>query len=903
MDKEVTSLPKWAERFLRAICPEDLYEEIEGDLIQQFNKNLIAEGKRSAKRKLFFNTICYIRPGILFRKKYSADFHEINLLTTYFTLAGRNFSKHKVFSFINVLGLAVALTAFFYIIQYVAFETSFDRYQANHDRIYRVALEQYENNVLKNASGKSYPGIYRFLNESIPEVETATRFIKTPANTGFLFGRNNKIFNESGGFINADTNFFRVFPTLLVRGNAHTALKNPNSIVISESVAKKIFGEEDPVGQRLDPIEERSGTALIVTGILRDIAPNTHFHANFVARLEDVWPEVIENDWAPTLIFNYALLREKTDPAVVALKLNKILGQASTNAHAVKGAKAVLQPLTDIHLQSNFSDEYEGNGSQTLVYLLLAIGIIILVMSWINYINIETARFLKRAKEVGVRRIVGSKKSDLAFQFLVEYFCITALAIAVAGGIVASTSYLFSSYVGIRIDFAAFYSTYIGKVALLILFSGTVLTGIYPGLYLIKLKPSQALRGSFSANLGKGFVRKPLLIIQFSASIILIAFLLVINAQLDYMEVTNKKIEVEKVIAIRNPVAYANKEVVEKYNHFKLLNDKLVTHATVGMVATSSAIPGTEIGFTYVDLIKRNLNDPYDPTGYKTMFVGENFLPLYGIKLLAGRNFSIDNEGGYIDPWERKDWLKIIINEKAAKTLGFNSPQDALNQVVKFKAFDDFEDHEIIGVIEDYHHEAVRKAICPMIFKGNFNSYQQVYYSIRLNADVDPREAIDDINKSWKEIFPGYPFEYFFLDDYYDQQFKSERQFGSVFSFFAGVAILIACLGVLGMALFESNARIKEISIRKVLGASIVNLLALLSRDQTRCILFSCIISFPIVWYGARVWLSSYPLKIGFSPLVLLVPAVAIACTVIVLSCVQALKAVTSNPVDHLKNE
>ncbi|HEX6225082.1 MAG TPA: ABC transporter permease [Chryseolinea sp.] len=901
--KEIDSLPKWAERFLRAVCPESLYEEIEGDLIQQFNRNLVAGGKHKAKRTLFVSTIRYMRCGILFRNRLSTDSHGINLLSTYFTLAGRNFSKHKVFSFINVLGLAVAITAFFYIIQYIAFETSFDRYHANHDRIYRIALEQYENNSLKNAYAKSYPGIYRFLNESIPEVETATRFIKTPANTGFLFGRNNRIFNESGGFINADANFFKVFPTLLVRGNAHTALKNPNSIVISESIAKKVFGNEDPLGQRLDPIGERSGTTLIVTGILSDISPNTHFHANFVAKVEDVWPEVIENDWAPTLIFNYALLKEKTDPAVVASKVNKILDQASMNAHAVKGAKAVLQPLTDIHLQSHFSDEYEGNGNQTLVYLLLAIGIIILLMSWINYINIETARFLKRAKEVGVRRIVGSQKSDLIMQFLVEYFFITAIAIAVAGGVIASTTFLFSNLTGIAIDFSAFYSSDIGKVALLIVLSGTVVTGIYPGLYLIKLKPSQALRGSFNVQLGRGFVRRPLLIIQFSASITLIAFLLVVNSQLDYMQVTNKKIEVEKVIAIRNPVAYANIDIVEKYNHFRLFNDKLVTLAPVGMVATSSAIPGTEIGFTYVDLIKRNLNDPYDPTGYKTIFVGENFLPLYGINLLAGRNFSIDNGSGYVDPWERKDWLKIIINEKAAKTLGFKSPQDAVNQVVKFKAFDDFEEHEIIGIIEDYHHEAVRKEISPVILKGNFNSFQQVYYSIRLNTGVDPRQAIDDIHRSWKDIFPEYPFEYFFLDDYYDQQFKSERQFSAVFSFFAGVAILIACLGVLGMALFESNARIREISIRKVLGASAVSLLALLSRDQARCILLSWIISFPTVWYGARVWLSSYPLQVSFSPLVLLLPAAVIACTVTVLSGVQALKVVSSNPVDHLKDE
>ena len=395
--KELTSLPKWAERFLHAICPEDLYEEIEGDLIQQFNRNVVAGGKSYAERRLLITTIRFMRPGILFRNKFSTDFHRINLLATCFTIATRNFSKHKIFSFINVLGLAVALTAFFYIVQYVAFETSFDRYHENQEQIYRIALEQYENSSLKNASAKNYPGVYRFLNESIPEVEFATRFIKTPANTGFLFGRNNKIFNESGGFINADTNFFKVFSTLLIRGNIHTALKNPNSIVISESIAKKVFGDEDPLGQRLDPIEERSGTALVVTGIFRDIPLNTHFHANFVAKLEDAWPEVIENDWAPSLIFNYALLKKKAEPSIIAAKLNTMLAQASRNAPSIKGSKVRLQLLTDIHLQSHLSDEYEANGNETLVYLLLAIGLVILAMSWINYMNIETARFLKRA--------------------------------------------------------------------------------------------------------------------------------------------------------------------------------------------------------------------------------------------------------------------------------------------------------------------------------------------------------------------------------------------------------------------------------------------------------------------------------------------------------------------------
>jgi len=394
-----------------------------------------------------------------------------------------------------------------------------------------------------------------------------------------------------------------------------------------------------------------------------------------------------------------------------------------------------------------------------------------------------------------------------------------------------------------------------------------------------------------------------LLVVQFSVSIILIAFLLVINGQLEYMQRTNKGVEVGSVVAVRNPVAYANQEVIEKYNNYKLLRDKLLQRASVEMVSTSSAIPGTEIGFTYVDLIKRSLNDPHDPTRYKTMFVGENFIPLYKIKLLVGRNFEAEDVNVWKRPWERKDWLKIILNESAIKALGFKSPEDAVNKTVKFQAFDDFEDHEIIGVIEDYHHEAVKNEIYPMILKLNYNSYQQVYYSIRLDSGSKPQQVLGEIEQAWKEVFPAQPFEYFFMDEYYDQQFKSERQFSQVFSAFSGIAVFIACLGILGMALFETNARLKEISIRKVLGASIAHLLALLLSDQARCIALSCLVSIPLVWYGADQWLSSYPSHTQVSPWIFVIPLLAIVFAVAILSGLQIVRVAIQKPVDHLKGE
>lgn len=902
MSKELFSLPRWSRYFLQAICPEELWEEIEGDLIQRHHQHLARHGRRLAAWKLFKNTLHYARPGIVLRNKFSFDLRAAGLLKNHFRIAGRRLATSKGFSLVNVLGLAIAITSFFFIMVYASFEMSYEDFHTYKHRIYRIALSDQKAKSENNVSAKSYPGIYNFLH-TLPAVETATRFIKIPANTGFLFGHNNKMFNESGGYINADPNFFKVFPDLLVKGDAATALKNPNSIVIAESIALKVFGHADVLGQRLDRVEENGDAPLVVTGIMRDIPKNTHFHARFVSRLEDVWPEVLEDDWLPALIFNYALLKEHTDPNTVKSTLDQMLAQVAKETPKIREKAVLLQPLPDIHLQSNVKDEYEANGSATLVYLLLAIGVVILVMGWINYINIETARFLRRAKEVGVRRIIGSSKADLGLQFLVEFVCLNLLAMAIAAMLVFTFTPSFENISGVDVNPMHLSTPNLWLAAFIFFGMGSVITGIYPGLYLMGLNATHAVKGTFSPQRSRGFIRKPLLVVQFSVSIILMAFLLIINGQLDYMQRTNKKVEVSSVVAIRNPMAYAEQEVIEKYNNYTLFRDKLSQRASVETVSTSSAIPGAEIGFTYVDLLKRSLDAPHDPTRYKTMFVGENFIPLYKISLLAGRNFEAEDVSVWKEPWDRKDWLKIILNESAIKALGFKSPEEAVNKIVKFQAFDDFEDHEIIGVMEDYHHEAIKKEIFPTILKLNYNSYQQVYYSIRLTAGSNPQQALREIEQAWKEIFPAQPFEYFFMDEYYDQQFKSEKQFSHVFSAFSGIAVFIACLGIVGMALFETNARMKEVSIRKVLGASVSHLLGLLLHDQVRCVIVSCIVAVPAVWYGADRWLSFYPVHMHVSPAIFAIPVAAVVSAIVVLAGLQIGRAIMGNPVEHLKSE
>ena len=898
------SLPAWAERLLRAICPDELYEQIEGDLIEIYNYEAKTVGKRKAKLRFILACFRFFRPGIFLRNKISLDIISLDMVSSYFKIAYRHLMNSKAFSLINVTGLAVGITAFFLIIQYVSFEMSYDRFYTNSENIYRIGLERYKKSELQTSSSENFGGLKELIRENFPEVDAVTGFYKTPANTGVFFRYNGKIFNELGGELRTDSAFFKVFSGILVKGDASTALSERHYMVVSESMAKKIFGDEEPMGQHIQtPNSGGDESERVITGIFKDFPSNSHMHANFVIQLEPFMKE--GDEWSQAFLHTYISLKEGTSPEAVSNRLNQFYRKMAVKYPEMNETKSFLQPLTSIHLSSQMQDELEVNGSKNLVYIALAIALMILIIAWINYINLETARFASRAREVSVRRVIGSGKSDLALQFLIEYFCVLVLAIALATLLMAFIIPRFSYLTGIPIDSIEWSQPSIWLIAFAVLVVGSILVGIYPAIFLLRLNPVTALKGKFGSTSGGRTIRKSLIIVQFSASLILTACVLVMHSQLDFMQAVDKKFDIDNVVTLRNPTAYSSEEVIEKHTAYRTLENKLMESASVQMVSSSSAIPGTEIGFTYVNLLKRNINDPYDPTRFKTLFVDYNYIPFYGLKLLAGRNFDAPRPiQNWIDPWEDENWLTLILNETAIHALGFNSPEEAVDKIVEFENFEDhFQKHRIIGVVEDYHHEAVKKEIYPMILSPNYGSFQQVYYSIRLNPTSSPEQAVDDIRKSWTAAFPDKPFEYSFLDDYYDQQFKSERYTKRIFYVFSGIAGFIGCLGILGITLFEVSARQREISIRKVLGASVASLIGLLSRDNARLIVLSAIIATPLIYFVAKKWLSSYPMRIDVSPMFFVTPLTILLLLVAFVSSFQTIKAASTNPIDHLKNE
>jgi putative ABC transport system permease protein len=825
------------------------------------------------------------------------------MVRSYITIAIRHILKSKALSFIHVLGLSIGISAFFFIAQYVNFELSFDQFHTDKDQIFRIALERTLPGNERISSAKNFAGLRKVATENFPEIRAATGFYKTPANTGVLFRYQDRIFNETGGELNADSSFFRVFPDLLLAGDPSTALNDPYSVVLSASMARKIFGNVDPIGQHLQRPDDNMGESdCVVTGVLIDIPANAHFHANFVVPLQYHWPN--QEAWKNGFLMTYLRFSQGADPQSVEKRLNDLYRSIEGIYADVKGTRPFLQSMTSIHLSSQLENELEVNGSKNLVYIAAFIGIMVMVIAWINYINLETARFMARAREVGVRRIIGSAKRHLAVQFLIEYSIVFLGSLAISALMIWLMLPDFFFLTGIPLSGITWPGGDVSVLSLTILVIGSLFVGIYPAIFLIRLHPVLALKGKFRRLRGN-ILRRSLIIIQFCVSMIVVGFLLIINNQLEFMRRANKKFDVEHVVVIRNPTAYSNEEVLEKHIIYSRFGDKLAELGFVQMLTSSSAIPGTEIGFTYVNLLKRNVADPYDPTPYKTLFIDDRYIPFFGLKLLAGRNFDPPSAvNNWQDPWEDDHWLTLILTESAIRSLGFNSPEEAVDQMVEFENFEDhFQKHKIIGVIADYHHEAVKKEIFPMILSPNYGSFQQVYYSIRLVAGISPVEALNDIHATWKAVFPEKPFDYFFLDEYYDRQFKSELQFQKIFTLIAAIAMLIAGLGILAMTVFESTMRVREISIRKVLGASIANLIALLSADYFKAIILSVSISLPFIWLVAIEWLGNYPSRINITFKFFLLPVLVLLAIVAVTSVFHTWKAFTANPVDHLKNE
>ena len=812
------------------------------------------------------------------------------MLKNYFKIAWRNIIRQKAYSAINIVGLAIGIAACLLILQYVSFELSYENFHANKDRIYRVRQDRYDNGRLSTQWAAGAYAVGNSFKEAIPEIEDYVKLVQQSEAVAHINNQPikfDKVFFASGSF-------FSIFTYPLVSGDAKKALVEPFTAALSESTARTLFGHTNVVGKTLE-LNRRSNYK--ITAVYKDPPVNTQLrpkillsYPTFVKRQgPDNNPETA---WLWDGCLTYVLLREGAVPATVEAKFRPIVEKqvaAELKKHGMELQKDkvavtyLLQPLRDIHLYSHYMMEPEPNGDGKTTYLLLGIAFFIAVIAWINYINLATARAVSRAREVGIRKAIGSRRLQLIGQFLSESALLNVLAFVLALIIVLLAIPGFNQLSGQQLSFSLFQksSFWLGLGALFI--TGIFFSGLYPAFVLSGFKPIEVLKGKMTATGQGAILRKGLVVFQFAASLFLLIGTLAVYKQIKYMREQSLGINIDQTLVVRPPIVGIDSTYLDKMTAFK---EELKENRSIHAVTISSSIPGEAVGWN-AGGIKLVGTDGSTQNQYRIIGVDYDFLQTYGIKLAAGRLFSKDFG---------TDDHAVIFNKRGLQQLGFNKPQEALGKKIDFWG----DQYTIVGVTENFHQQSLREAYEPLIFR--LIPDIRGYLSVKTSA-LDARQTIQNVKAHWNIFFPGNTFEYFFLDDHFNDQYKADKRFGQVFGLFTTLAILVACLGLFGLASFTTIQRTKEIGIRKVLGASVSGILKLLFREFTLLLFIAFFIAVPVAWLTIKNWLQGYAFRIDLHWSYFLLPFMAIIAIAVLTVSFQSIKAALANPVKSLRTE
>ena len=795
-------------------------------------------------------------------------------------VAFRSLLKNRVFSLINITGLALGISASLLILQYVNYELSYEDFNQNADQVYRLKTNRYNQGELSTEWASGVVSIGHILNEAFPEVE---HYVRLTGTSGVLSKGDIEFKEDRMYFANQDV--FKVFGRDILYGNPETALTELNSIAISESTAKRYFGKSDAVGETLMYNRAQS---VNIAAVFADAPDNTHFKFDVLVSWENRAQSDTEGNlntvWYWDGYFNYIQLAEGTDPVEFSAKIDKFIderwGEEMRNNDTWMDFE--LQSMSDIHLYSNFIGEAEVNGDGDSVYALLGISFFIILIAWVNYINLATAKSMERAREVGLRKVLGSQKGQLIRQFLTESFLINLLAVALAFGIVALVLPGFSRLADQPISFELFAQQgfWVGLVVLF--FIGTFLSGMYPAFVLSSYKPIDTLKGGSMSNSGGAWLRKGLVVFQFMASVGLIIGTYTVYEQISYMRNQELGVNIDRTMVINGP-SVRDSTYSEKYTAF---NDVMKANASVENVVVSTVVPGREVGWNAGGIRKEGAPDS-EGKQYRVLGFGYEYVETFDLKIIAGRTYS--REFG-------DEESKILFSRSAVRDFGFASPEEALNERIFFWG----NVYTIIGVLEDYHHNSLKENYDKLLFR--LIPEASDYYSIKYSA-ANTQQVVQLAEEKWAQFFPGNPFEYFFLEDSFEEQYAADRQFGSVFTIFSGLAILVACLGLFGLAAFMTSKRIKEIGVRKVLGASVPSILKLLSTDFLKLIMVAVVLAIPLSYFGMNQWLSGFAFRIDLYWYLFALPAVLVLLVALATVSFQTARAARANPIESLRYE
>jgi putative ABC transport system permease protein len=808
------------------------------------------------------------------------------MIRNYLKIAYRNLLKYKFISFINLFGLTVGLSCCLLILTYILNEISFDRFNDKPGEVYRVTRSFHNDQGVVNLHlGTIAPPFGPMLKNEFPQIKKITVLL---ANGVTAFRYEDKMFNEDKVFF-ADENLFDVFKIKVTKGNQSKALIEPYNVMLTEEIAKKYFGNDEPLNKmiRLD-----NNLNCKVTGVFKPLPSNSHIHPTILISFNTLrdtavyGEENLRTNWGNNSFFTYVRLPEnynaKNLEALFPAFLDKYFhfpGEPP-NFKASRTTHLYLQKLTDIHLRSHLDYEAEENGDINRVYIFSAIALFILLIACINYMNLSTARSALRAREIGVRKAVGAERKEIILQFLGESVLVAWCAFILAVVLTALVLPGLNKLSGQELSMHMLLSWKVVAPILLVPFVAGIFSGLYPALFMSSFQPAKVLKGLLKVGGGNISFRKALVISQFAISIVLIISTALVFQQLRYMQTKSLGFDKNHIVTV-----LYNSALNDKFEAFRT---ELLTDASIKNVSRSSRIPSGRLLDAMDTKIKSG--DTLEPmqVDIKYLNTDYDFLSTYGVKVLAGRAFSRDFGA---------DTSSFIVNEAAVKILGIKSNNDAIGKYIVYGGIQG----NIVGVVNDFHFESMHQKILPLVMlKPTSANYGRLSFKIAGN-NLD--KSLADIKKVWQTFLPETPYDYTFLDDKFGQLYKTEQIQGTIFTIFACIAIFIACLGLFGLSSFTITQRIKEIGIRKVLGASAGTIVTLLSKDFLKLVIVAAVIAFPIAWYAMSAWLQDFAYRIDIPWWIFVVAGVAAALIALVTISFQAIKAATGNPVKNLRTE
>jgi putative ABC transport system permease protein len=813
------------------------------------------------------------------------------MFRNYLRIAFRSLRKSKGFTALNIIGLAAGLGVCLLIVLYVTDELSYDRYNVNADRIYRIDEDLYFNNTrYESATTSKFFG--PTLVASYPKIQQMVRF----RNPGDLLVRKGNDHVIEHHFTFADSTIFKVFTLPMIAGDPNTALNNPHSIVIDESAARRYFNSTDVIGRTLEV--DRNNTPLKITGVIRDMPEQSQFHFSFIRPLRESYNfnDPSDNDWISNAYYTYVLAQPGTTRAEVRKDVDEVvnlyISPALREMFHTSGAdlekagdhfRCRIFPLTDVHLHSNKSGELEANGNIQFVYIFSVIAVLILLIACVNFMNLSTARSANRAKEVGIRKVAGSTKGQLIIQFLTESVLLSLFSLVLALGIAVLLLPMFNQLAGKSLHPGVLFSGRFLPILLLLVLLVGCLAGSYPAFYLSSFQPIHVLKGKVAAGFRSSWLRSSLVVFQFFISIGLIVSTLVIYRQLHYIRNKEVGFNRDQVLVIHDTWSLGRSGTTH-------LRRNLLTLAGVTDATVTPDLPTVDGQYWQEGWFRDASLDARKAILMTTLRVDDHYIPTLGMQMIKGRNFDLAQFP--------TDSTAILLNEAAVGMLGVKDPLNLIlyNHDDQFKLLT----YHVVGVVKDFNYNSMHDKIHPLIMVVNTFNWSSM--AIRFHTN-DALSLVRQVESKFHAEKQGLPFSYTFMDNDFDQLYHAEQQTGQIFITFAVFAILIACLGLFGLVTYAAEQRTKEIGIRKVLGARVTSIVGLLSRDFTILVGIAALIAFPAAWWAMYKWLETFAYRTEISWWIFLVAgAVALAIALLTVS-IQTVRAALANPVKSLHSE